>query len=211
MGQHCTHRELTKVMMIGSCEMWAGSQSQAKAGAKRMDLVISLLNEERRGGGAGRFRIARGSGKLLGTLAQYQRQRQAFLSIDWPDMSVPELDKDFWLALYEDLKRLKGRALIYCMGGHGRTGTTLAILAHLSGACGTADPLQWVRDTYCQDAVETRSQIDYLVHEIGLTTAQSGTKSSGYSNGSDRFDDDVPKGQQRSIIAGFDFGSKLRR
>jgi hypothetical protein len=94
------------------------------------------------------------------------------------------------------------------MGGHGRTGTTLAILAHLSGACGTADPVQWVRETYCQDAVETRSQIDYLVHEIGLTTGQGGTKGSGY-NGS-RFDDDVPRGQE-SIIAGFDFGSKLRR
>lgn len=51
-----------------------------------------------------------------------------------------------------------------CIGGHGRTGTFLAALV---SQYGEADPIQYVRDHYCSKAVESRKQVQFLVHEYG--------------------------------------------
>ena len=44
-----------------------------------------------------------------------------------------------------------------CLGGHGRTGTTLACLAALAGHP-ARDAVAWVRSGYCTKAVETPEQ-----------------------------------------------------
>jgi protein-tyrosine phosphatase len=50
-----------------------------------------------------------------------------------------------------------------CQGGHGRTGTALAILGCLLGVIPEgADPVVWVREHYCLEAVETSKQISYI-------------------------------------------------
>lgn len=46
-----------------------------------------------------------------------------------------------------------------CMGGYGRTGLFLALLAK---AAGIADPVTYVRETYHPRAVETDEQYDYV-------------------------------------------------
>ena len=48
-----------------------------------------------------------------------------------------------------------------CLGGHGRTGTALACLAVLAGHPAD-DAVAWVRRTYCDRAVETDEQADYV-------------------------------------------------
>jgi hypothetical protein len=171
MAKNCTHRDVTKVLTIGKCELWAGSQAQVKRQIGRFDLVISLLNDKDRG--RLNFRISRGSGRMLSRVSEYRRRRSGFLSIEWPDMQAPDLERDFWEALHQDLSHLDGRAVIYCMGGHGRTGTALTILATLSKACGDMDPVRWVREQYCESAVETKAQIDYLQDTIGVATTAS--------------------------------------
>jgi protein-tyrosine phosphatase len=44
-----------------------------------------------------------------------------------------------------------------CLGGHGRTGTTHAYLAVLTGVA-PGDGVAWVRENYCAKAVETSGQ-----------------------------------------------------
>jgi hypothetical protein len=82
--------------------------------------------------------------------------------VDWPDFGVPA-DRD---ALLDALTGLLERARrgevveVGCLGGHGRTGTALACLAVLAGLDG--DPVAWVREVYCPNAVETDEQIELV-------------------------------------------------
>jgi len=101
----------------------------------------------------------------------FQRVRRvgprAVISVHWPDGEAPNLRRSFWEALLDDLADICAtepvNLLIACLGGHGRTGTALAIIVSLldlvpEGEC----PVQWVRAHYCQNAVETEEQIVYI-------------------------------------------------
>jgi hypothetical protein len=61
--------------------------------------------------------------------------------------------------------------------GHGRTGTFLAALV---ATMGENDAINYVRTNYCQKAVESRVQVDFLAKHFGVKSA-SGTKSFGGS------------------------------
>jgi len=176
MSKSCTHKGITHVLTIGETQIHAGSEFQAEKGGDAFDLMISLTGKPNRQ--PMRFRMSKGSLRALPALNQYMKKRSHNLVIDWPDMQAPELDLAFWQALYADLHNLEGKAIIHCMGGHGRTGTALAILAYLSKASGDADPIEWVRKVYCAEAVETDSQIAYLKNVIGIPT--KATKSRDY-------------------------------
>lgn len=101
----------------------------------------------------------------LSNLAQYRPY--TVVKVDWPDMSTPSVDGRFWDALLADMLEISGKepldVLVMCAGGHGRTGTALAIIVDLLGyvPVGT-DPVVWVRERYCQEAVETASQLRYI-------------------------------------------------
>ncbi|MEN3273198.1 MAG: hypothetical protein V7636_1959 [Actinomycetota bacterium] len=78
--------------------------------------------------------------------------------VDWPDFGLPA-DPDAFVAALEDLRVRSRRGEVVelgCLGAHGRTGTALACLAVLAGVDG--DPVDWVRSTYCDKAVETDEQ-----------------------------------------------------
>lgn len=83
------------------------------------------------------------------------------VTIDWPDGGIPDFKRADWMRLIEDLAKIKGKVLVHCMGGHGRTGTALAALLFLSKAV-KGDVVKWLRDFYCQKVVESESQIAYL-------------------------------------------------
>lgn len=101
-----------------------------------------------------------------------------------PDMSAPYwIGKKFWKALWSDLmaeaksRGGKVKVLATCFGGHGRTGTVLTALALAAGVIPKkADPITWVRDHYCDHAIETTSQIVYLESLFGFKTVESGYK-----------------------------------
>lgn len=65
----------------------------------------------------------------------------------------------------------KGKSVhIACMAGHGRTGLVLAaVLAH---AKGMKDAIHWLRKNYCDRAVESQEQVDFLVKNYGCTSAE---------------------------------------
>jgi hypothetical protein len=79
--------------------------------------------------------------------------------LDWPDLGVPADAAELRATLQSVLDRARNgeRVEIGCLGGHGRTGTALAVLAVLTGHPAD-DAVAWVRTAYCPQAVETPEQ-----------------------------------------------------
>ena len=105
-----------------------------------------------------------------------------YIRIPTKDGECPYLPKQFWLDLIEELKCLAANddlnVLVYCTGGHGRTGMALSILAGLSQK--VDDPIKFVRDKYCDGAVESQMQKDYI--EL-MTGCQSQEQVYGWQQG----------------------------
>lgn len=86
------------------------------------------------------------------------------LMVPWPDFGLPRIKDGFWYKLHELITR-RGwtRVCFHCAMGHGRTGTALsAMLVEVAGYS-PGDAIQTVRDIYCEEAVETKEQVKYLV------------------------------------------------
>jgi len=84
-----------------------------------------------------------------------------------------------WEALANDLLALKKPVFVACLGGHGRTGTALAILLDLWGAIPSdEDPVRFVRTAYCPEAVETQGQYEYVAKMTGRTLTYEPVKRS---------------------------------
>jgi len=99
----------------------------------------------------------------------------AVIDINWPDYGVPALKLSFWQSLINDLGELVKpdgsdvNAVFYCHGGHGRTGTALGILGTLAmWKPEDVDPVTWVRENYCQSAIETLRQVEYIENILGV-------------------------------------------
>lgn len=66
--------------------------------------------------------------------------------------------------------RSGGRVFICCIGGHGRTGTVLSALhATLTGR---TDSIKWIRANYCDRAVESSEQVNFLHKYFGCEKVQ---------------------------------------
>jgi len=96
------------------------------------------------------------------------------------DMSAPSYPLSFWVDLLDKIvesfpEQDKIRIGIKCTGGHGRTGTVLAIYAWLLK--GVDEPIKYVRKRYCENAVETFEQIEYIRDLTGTHEIVDGSKS----------------------------------
>lgn len=91
-------------------------------------------------------------------------EEPAVLDVEWEDGYIPaNLTSAWWSLLSDTIYQTEGDSVICCMGGHGRTGVAGAIVAHmLDIEKAQDDPVQWIRDTYCDQAVESRVQIRYV-------------------------------------------------
>jgi len=103
------------------------------------------------------------------------------MEIDWPDYGIPKnLGPSWWDALIEDIAE-KGITSIstQCMGGHGRTGVQLAILAHKlipkkdHTWKDAAELITHIRDCYCTHAVEAKQQQTYVADCCGIPEGKS--------------------------------------
>jgi len=83
--------------------------------------------------------------------------------VPWPDFAVPADPAALLTALQDLMRRARlGQVVeVGCFGGHGRTGTALACLARLTGQSPRA-AVAWIRSTYCDQAVETHEQVDFV-------------------------------------------------
>lgn len=95
-----------------------------------------------------------------------------FIEIEWPDMRTPRVPPAFWTSLVEDIRAKDQIRTVQaqCMGGHGRTGTALAIFLGLlrPSAYDTVDAVvKDLRMLYCEKAVETADQFEYIARATG--------------------------------------------
>ncbi len=105
-------------------------------------------------------------------------QVPVLFEIEWPDYNVPSnLGREWWLAFVEDVKSKGVKSIsTQCMGGHGRTGVQLCILAHMLGAVKQPDAgslIRWVRERYCEHAVEAPCQQDYIAEMCQIPVGES--------------------------------------
>lgn len=102
------------------------------------------------------------------------------IELEWPDYSIPtNVGRDFWVQLVEDIKTNGIKTVsTQCMGGHGRTGVQLCILAHMMIPVkqhtwkDAGELIQHIRDVYCQHAVEAPSQQKYIADVLGIPSGQ---------------------------------------
>jgi hypothetical protein len=109
------------------------------------------------------------------------------------DMGVPESISDFRKLLgYIKDSLLKGKSVfVGCIGGHGRTGMVLSAL--VTFMTDEKDSITYVRENYCEKAVESSQQVKWLGKHFGITkvkgykegmfSAYAGKSGGGYSNG----------------------------
>jgi len=89
-------------------------------------------------------------------------QRTQVLGCPWIDLKRPPKGFREFLIQHVIPELDKGtRILVYCEGGHGRTGTFLAALIALLES-DVHDPIAEVRNRYCQNAVETLEQAEAI-------------------------------------------------
>ena len=80
--------------------------------------------------------------------------------LDWPDMGVLEIEDLKPVVEYLASKIHMGIE-IGCMGGHGRTGTLMALIMVQLG-CKPGKAIKTIRKDYCHRAIETQKQEDLI-------------------------------------------------
>lgn len=160
------------VFRVGKVDVYAGS---AKAADDNWDFDIML-----------RFYDWKRHSMPIGVSLNEQAQLQApvdkltrittpmIIDVHWPDGLKPMLDLQWWEDLVEWLQSFKEdtRMMIHCEGGAGRTGTALAIIERLAFG-GETDPVEMVRQIYCDEAVESPAQINYINRILGPGTTDA--------------------------------------
>lgn len=88
------------------------------------------------------------------------------------DGSVPTSVEDTkHLLKYLSDNLIEGKKIhIGCIGGHGRTGTILAAL--VTYMTGNKDSIEYVRTNYCEKAVESITQVNWLNKHFGIEKAK---------------------------------------
>ncbi|MGI4991056.1 protein-tyrosine phosphatase family protein (plasmid) [Halobacteriovorax sp. GFR7] len=91
-----------------------------------------------------------------------------YINFPIPNMGVPNLKKLHKL-VDTLVTALEAGEVVHvgCIGGHGRTGLVLAVL--VKKLTGNVNAVHWLRDNYCNRAVESAQQIDYLYDHFGIS------------------------------------------
>jgi len=94
-------------------------------------------------------------------LSKWESGSSQEILLDWDDGQDIELPLQFWIELREYLANTRQNMLVFCLGGHGRTGTAIAALL-ISIGWKAKDAMAWIRKNYCPEAIETMVQEWYL-------------------------------------------------
>lgn len=163
-GAKC-HIGPKRVFPIGKAWIWAGSLMELE-GDTSWSLMVRIAD---RWGDFPAITEVKLNPEAKALLHKHLPDRPSPPTVDmiWQDFASPTLEIDWWKSLLKGIESLPGKepnVVVHCVGGHGRTGTVLSILAGLSGAWkGKAkDPVTFIRNAYCQEAVEGSNQVDYI-------------------------------------------------
>jgi hypothetical protein len=109
-----------------------------------------------------------GADFMSSSFPSVKKNKNPVVEIDIPNGNVPNLDLKFWKDLVKVIRYEKKDVLIACVGGHGRTGTCLAILAALMLPEAKENPIIYIREHYCKKAVENTKQYNYIKTLLNL-------------------------------------------
>ncbi len=90
--------------------------------------------------------------------------RKNGIILPWENYKAPDLSRLDWEDLVYSLP--KGNIAVCCFGGHGRTGTALAIIYGLLSNDG-ADPVKKIRHLYRPESCESTEQVRYVQNITG--------------------------------------------
>lgn len=172
----CFNCKANLLLTVNKLLLYTGSRTNIErfhAQTSDIKLAIDLVGETNYVAEYPAISANAGARKLLGKdICTPPVPATPVLTIEWPDASVPELtDPKWWQRLATRLKQVNGIVTINCMGGHGRTGTCVAILAHYLGAVpAEEDVVTWVRKAGCPEMVESHEQLEYITAMTGLVT-----------------------------------------
>jgi hypothetical protein len=165
---------VTQLFTFGKTPIYFGNKYEAEAHYD-WGLMVCLLGHSFAPSGApvkvGKATLDRYPS--LTPLADFQPS--PFMTVDWPDGGVPPFQRKWWEGLRKALEEVKGDVVIFCQGGHGRTGTAASILAGMEGLTKKGCPVRWVRKHYCTKAVETTAQINYISEILGIKVKEQGS------------------------------------
>lgn len=177
------HNGPNKILSNNGLEISGASLFEAEDSFYKFDLVISLgiVPNPTKKKDVSKSKLR--SIGLVRVIEKYIHQPE-HLVLDWPDFNIPNLSKDFWVELVRVLKK-KGRdrdrfngkykVMVHCQGGHGRTGTCLAILGTLIEGW-DKDVIGKVRKLHCKNSVENKKQIGYVEKITGVECEGEGSK-----------------------------------
>lgn len=158
----------SKGCKVKDCGVWAGRKYDCEDKADEFDLIFNL---------SGTSIIKKQSHEIpvpeLSKWENYSPKSHNFTEIllDWPDGGVVQLPKEFWRDLIKYIKKEKLKVLVFCIGGHGRTGTAIGSMLITAFKWEPETACNWVWDDkhYCHEAIETNAQVSY-VYWIGGKT-----------------------------------------
>lgn len=102
----------------------------------------------------------------------FQPNQVEEIVIDWPDMGTIKAGPYFWAQFFRLIKEnQKKNVVVFCIGGHGRTGTFVGSMMTVMLGIHGGKAIRAIREGYCQQAVETRQQEDYV---RSMTTRKGG-------------------------------------
>lgn len=150
------------VFKKGNLTIFAGAYEEIRY--EKYDAVIRLLESEPS------FNSIKGTG-IFKELEKLVSTKTSILHLPIRDMSAPDYDTGLWISLVELLlttankQKREFKVAIHCAGGHGRTGTVLAIIGILLEELprNPIEAIKHLREIYCKKAVETRSQLEYIL------------------------------------------------
>ena len=150
--------------------VWAGKKEDCRRFAKDFDVIMNLTF----------LTIKEPHVIPIPELAEFAEVDCQFkeIQLDWPDFGTINMPREFWEKLITYLETNNLRLLVFCTGGHGRTGTALAVMMGLALGYKADQAINWLHQYYCASAIETMSQENY-VRSILREEIPTGTKFKG--------------------------------
>lgn len=108
---------------------------------------------------------------ILSNVPDIIAKNEPTIYIKWQDQAKAPLKKiEDWQGFLRGLRGTSLPIAVGCMGGHGRTGTFLSIMAWLMGLPQKEQkkPVQYIRDIYCKECVESKVQFEQIKDMTGV-------------------------------------------
>ena len=140
----------------GAWGVWCGKRTDVEGNTDEFDLIINLTGhsifDDRK------HTIPIESMKHWSNGPKHAPE----MILDWPDYSIINWPLEFWLELMGYIEENDLDVVVFCFGGHGRTGTMVAAMMIVSLNFTVKEAVGWLRKNYCHKAVESKSQVEYL-------------------------------------------------